>query len=175
MRTLALVLLLVERAAWLGFTARRGAGRGSGGLGTAALWTLAFAVAVPAALLGRPAPWERWTGLVVLALGVALRIAALRRLGRFFSEMIVLRDDHRLIREGPYRVLRHPLHAGLVLMALGLALLGGGGWRYAAPALAALASLLRERREEAVLRERFGAEWDAYANRTWGWTDLRRR
>ena len=172
MRTITIVLLLLERAAWIGFTAGRGEGQKSGGLATAGLWSLAFAVAVPAALLGHPSAGEAWAGLAVLAAGVVLRIASLRHLGRFFSELIVLREDHRLVRDGPYRVLRHPLHVGLVLMALGLALLGGGGWRFAAPALAALAAALREVREDAVLRARFGEEWTAHAARTWGLTDL---
>jgi protein-S-isoprenylcysteine O-methyltransferase Ste14 len=75
------------------------------------------------------------------------------------------RHPSALVTTGPYAVLRHPRYAQLTLALLGWALLSNylvsylifGLWL---PVL--WATVLLEERE---LRDRFGAEWDAYARR----------
>ena len=57
----------------------------------------------------------------LIAAGLWLRRRALAALGPHFSIKVVLRDDHRLIESGPYRTIRHPNYAGLVLVMLGTA------------------------------------------------------
>lgn len=59
--------------------------------------------------------------------GLALRLWAVVTLGRFFKVTVSIQDHHRVIRSGPYRVLRHPSYTGLLLLlgGLGLAL---GTW-----------------------------------------------
>jgi protein-S-isoprenylcysteine O-methyltransferase Ste14 len=71
----------------------------------------------------------------------------------------------RLIRSGPYQVVRHPVYSGLVFGAFGIALV-----RLSTPTLVAAALLfvildLKRRREEIWLAERF-AEYPEYAART---------
>jgi protein-S-isoprenylcysteine O-methyltransferase Ste14 len=81
---------------------------------------------VGAALLG-PVPWHRATPWLVLpplvfAAGIALRLWAMRILGRFYSHHVIRRADHVIVTDGPYRVLRHPAYAGMLLAHLGLVL-----------------------------------------------------
>ena len=81
---------------------------------------------VGAALLG-PLAWHRLSPLsavpvVVFAVGVGLRLVAMRTLGRFYSHHVIRRADHSVVRTGPYRVVRHPAYAGMVLAHLGLVL-----------------------------------------------------
>jgi protein-S-isoprenylcysteine O-methyltransferase Ste14 len=87
---------------------------------------LARAATIGAALLG-PLPWHRLgpvaaIPVVVFACGVALRLVAMRTLGRFYSHHVIRRDDHVIVHTGPYRVIRHPAYAGMVLGHLGLVL-----------------------------------------------------
>ncbi|CNG86481.1 membrane-associated methyltransferase [Mycobacterium tuberculosis] len=72
----------------------------------------------------RPPPWDRWTPWLlvpcaVFAAGVALRWAAIRALGRFYSHHVLRPDGHRVVTGGPYGIVRHPAYAGMLLANLG--------------------------------------------------------
>ena len=54
--------------------------------------------------------------------GIALAIWARWHLGQYWSGRIRLREDHKLIRTGPYARLRHPIYSGLDLAAIGTVL-----------------------------------------------------
>jgi protein-S-isoprenylcysteine O-methyltransferase Ste14 len=104
----------------------------------------------------------------LIAAGLWLRRRALAALGPHFSIKLVLRDDHRLVETGPYRWIRHPNYAGLVLVMLGTALVLQSPLALAAVVLVWLpALLLRIRQEEDALREHLGEPYARYARRTW--------
>jgi protein-S-isoprenylcysteine O-methyltransferase Ste14 len=58
-------------------------------------------------------------GLVVFVAAVALRLAAIRQLGRFYSHRVRVAEDHRVVDTGPYGVLRHPAYTGMLLAHAG--------------------------------------------------------
>ncbi len=62
--------------------------------------------------------------LLVLA-GLCIAIWARVTLGGNWSARVTLKEDHELIKRGPYRVVRHPIYAGVLLMILGTAVLVG--------------------------------------------------
>jgi protein-S-isoprenylcysteine O-methyltransferase Ste14 len=73
------------------------------------------------------APWpglSPWTAIPVLvfAAGVALRMIAMRTLGRFYSHHVIRRDDHAIVTSGPYRIVRHPAYVGMFAAHVGLVL-----------------------------------------------------
>jgi protein-S-isoprenylcysteine O-methyltransferase Ste14 len=103
-----------------------------------------------------------WTGVGVTAVGLAFAIWARFRLGRNWSAEVQLKRDHRLIRGGPYEVSRHPIYTGMLGGFFGAALAAGDVRGLVCLALAFAAFWVKSRREEAVLRERFGAEYDSY-------------
>ena len=53
-----------------------------------------------------------WLGLVMLAAGLAFAVSARRYLGRNWSGTVTVKQDHELIRSGPYRFVRHPIYTG---------------------------------------------------------------
>src|SRR5215475_9394292 len=63
-----------------------------------------------------------WVGVVVTALGIAFTFWARFHLGRNWSGQVVIKEEHELIRSGPYSFVRHPIYTGLLLAVLGTAL-----------------------------------------------------
>lgn len=107
-------------------------------------------------------------GVVVAGAGLAIRGWALRTLGRFFTMPITIAPDHRIVRGGPYRWIRHPSYTGGFLTALGLALALGtiAGLVVTFVSLTAV-YVYRIQREEAALVARFGEEYRRYASETY--------
>lgn len=106
-------------------------------------------------------------GLTIEALGAALAVWARRCLGRNWSGRIAINVEHKLVRNGPYRLVRHPIYTGLLGMYLGTALVSGEMHALIGVALAVLAYLRKVRLEEANLLRGFGAEYAEYSGGTW--------
>lgn len=66
-------------------------------------------------------------GLILVALGVYLRHAAIKTLGRFFVTKVQITDGHQLVKAGIYGLLRHPSYTGLILGFGGSLLMIGSG------------------------------------------------
>ena len=58
-------------------------------------------------------------GIVLCAVGIGIAIWARRVLGTNWSGIVTLKQDHELIRRGPYRLVRHPIYSGILLAAAG--------------------------------------------------------
>jgi protein-S-isoprenylcysteine O-methyltransferase Ste14 len=111
----------------------------------------------------------RWSGVALAAAGLALRIAAMVRLGDRFAPVVALQREHALETRGPYATLRHPGYVGSWLANLGAALAFGSAAGLVSPVLFAVALEARMREEEAQLERRFGDAWRAYAARAGRW------
>ncbi len=114
-----------------------------------------------------PWPAARWAGVALYAAGFLLMHRAEAHLGRLFSVQVAVQEGHRLVTDGPYRLVRHPRYLGIIAFAAGLALVFRS-WPALALAVAVkLVLLWRIRDEEALMAEEFGEEWAAYARRSW--------
>ena len=105
----------------------------------------------------------------LLVAGVALRVWAILTLDKFFTFIVGIADDHRVVRDGPYRFVRHPGYAGALLGLLGIGV-GLGNWlsvlTLVVIPVAALA--VRINVEEATLVSALGDQYRAYARQTNG-------
>jgi protein-S-isoprenylcysteine O-methyltransferase len=111
--------------------------------------------------------WTLGSGVAVVLAGVALRAWAILSLGRYFRREVTIEPGQRLLRRGPYRLLRHPSYAGIFLSFFGLGL-AFGSWISAAVALLTIVAgmLPRIRVEERALAQAFGADYADYARST---------
>jgi protein-S-isoprenylcysteine O-methyltransferase Ste14 len=109
----------------------------------------------------------RWVGVVVCFLGGLLRILPVYVLKNRFSGLVAIQPGHRLETTGIYGVVRNPSYLGLLITALGWVLTFRSGVGVLLVASFLVPLVARIRAEERLLREHFGAEYDAYCARTW--------
>jgi protein-S-isoprenylcysteine O-methyltransferase Ste14 len=147
----------------------RNADRGSGRWLAVAFplaWASAFAlVHVRQADFGGEATFR--AGLALLVMGQVLRWWSMATLGRLFTVYVAIRDGHRVVQSGPYRLIRHPSYTAILLVHLGAALcLGNALSAVALLVPVSLALGYRMRVEEAALIEALGPEYSEYMTRT---------
>jgi protein-S-isoprenylcysteine O-methyltransferase Ste14 len=112
------------------------------------------------------ADWIVMLSAVFSILGVTIAIVARRKLAGNWSSGVVFREDHELIQSGLYRYVRHPIYSGIILMALGTALVQGtlGTMLFFLLVLAFMG--YKAKQEEELLTTHFPNEYPAYKTRT---------
>jgi protein-S-isoprenylcysteine O-methyltransferase Ste14 len=95
-----------------------------------------------------------------------------RHLGRNWSTKVRIAEDHKLIRSGPYRLVRHPIYTAMLGMALGTTIVSGQYHSLLGLLMIAIAYWRKIRIEEAALREAFAAEYDDYRRKSWALVPL---
>lgn len=126
------------------------------------------------ALTGLPRGADYAITLPQVAVGVGIFGAALwlfwrthKAIGKYWSVTLEIKEKHELVTTGIYARVRHPMYSAFFLWALAQALLLPNF--IAGPAgLVGFGILFffRVGREEQMMREAFGAQYDAYVART---------
>ncbi|PZR77308.1 MAG: isoprenylcysteine carboxylmethyltransferase family protein [Chthoniobacterales bacterium] len=70
-------------------------------------------------------PQIAWLGAALCLAGLVFCVWARFVLGRNWSGVVTLKEEHELIVRGPYRCVRHPIYTGLITMYLGTAIVAG--------------------------------------------------
>ena len=106
-------------------------------------------------------------GLVLIVIGVVIRWSAVRTLDKYFTVDVTILDDHKLIRSGLFKYVRHPSYLGLLISVLGLGVTMVN-WLSTIVMLVphVVVILLRINEEERALEERFGDDYRAYRHET---------
>jgi len=108
-----------------------------------------------------------WTGSALMVAGMVFRWWAVRVLADFFTVDVAIRDDHKLISNGPYRLLRHPSYTGSLTTFYGFALALGSIWSLLLIVVVVTAAFLwRIRVEERALNSAFPRDYPTYARET---------
>ena len=109
-------------------------------------------------------------GWGLIAVGAGLDMWSIMTLLRRGTNVLPNRAAEKLVTSGPFSISRNPIYLGNTILLVGAALAFRLGWFLpCALASAALVHVAAIRREEAHLAAKFGAAWDAYADRTSRW------
>jgi len=104
-------------------------------------------------------------GLVLAAAGVAFAIWARIHLGRNWSPVPALKENHELVTSGPYRFVRNPIYTGLLVALLGSALVAGFTY-WVAFVLCIGMFVYRVFAEDRLMMQQFPNTYPAYRRKT---------
>jgi protein-S-isoprenylcysteine O-methyltransferase Ste14 len=123
---------------------------------------LAARVASGAAI--RPMRVADWVGLIVMWCGIGLRFWSFRTLGRYFTFCVETSADQPVITVGPYKVIRHPGYAGILVALAGVGVLFGNWLSLVSLIVSTLCGLVyRMSVEERALTRTTGPAYGDYA------------
>jgi protein-S-isoprenylcysteine O-methyltransferase Ste14 len=104
-------------------------------------------------------PAISYFGFTAAIVGLAVAFWARIHLGQYWSDKVILKVDHQLIRTGPYACMRHPIYSGVLLGVLGTALVQGK-WRGLLAFVLLLTNYaIKAKKEEQILTARFSDEF----------------
>jgi protein-S-isoprenylcysteine O-methyltransferase Ste14 len=110
--------------------------------------------------------WPATLGVVLGYAGLAFTVWARFAIADNWSNVVQVKHGHELVVHGPYRWVRHPIYAGLLLMFAGTAL-AVGEWRAVLAVAIAVGAFWRKLTiEENAMRGEFGDAYERYAEET---------
>ncbi len=110
--------------------------------------------------------WLRWTGVFIGVISVFLFLWIHSILGKYWSPYLELREEHVLIKSGPYKLVRHPMYSAAFLLWIGSTLVMSNWLIVIANILAVLIMTSRIEKEEKMMIDRFGDEYKEYMKTT---------
>jgi protein-S-isoprenylcysteine O-methyltransferase Ste14 len=132
------------------------------------LVALAFAYVFHLSLGFIPLPqFMVYMAIGAIILGESIRLWSTYTLGKFFTYIVVISRNHRLVMKGPYRFVRHPAYLGGLILCVGFAI-ASQSWIIGVTIvlLLLLAYAYRIHVEESALGQKFGREYKEYSKRT---------
>jgi protein-S-isoprenylcysteine O-methyltransferase len=105
-------------------------------------------------------------GMLINFSGIAFALIARVYLGGLWSGRITIKENHRLIKNGPYYLSRHPIYTGMLFALAGAAFTQGEVRSVLSVILLFVAFIYRIRYEEELLKTQFPVQYPAYVLKT---------
>jgi protein-S-isoprenylcysteine O-methyltransferase Ste14 len=105
-------------------------------------------------------------GFVLLIAGLGVRLQATRTLGKYFAPTVRVLPEHKLIKSGIYKHIRHPIYLGSMLAFFSVTLIFHSLYGFIVTALAIPFILHKIRVEEKMFIEKFGNEYREYIKKS---------
>ena len=100
--------------------------------------------------------------IALVVAGLAFTAWARVTLGANWSGSVVFKEDHDLIVQGPYAMVRHPIYTGLLAMMLGSAIAYAEPYGFVLLAAGTFVFVYKSRREERLMVRHFPDQYAAY-------------
>lgn len=105
-------------------------------------------------------------GLILAIIGAGFALWSRILLGKNWSIAVQQKEDHELIKTGPYKLVRHPIYSGLLLLFTGHALIVGDYRAILAVIIVFISFWFKLKKEETALTELFGNQYIQYRKET---------
>jgi protein-S-isoprenylcysteine O-methyltransferase Ste14 len=98
-------------------------------------------------------------GALIFIIGLAIRLSAAVSLNRSYSWTLEIRDEHRLVKDGLYRYVRHPVYLGALLSVIAVPIYAASFLGFLFTLTAIPLFIYRMGVEEKMLIEEYGDEY----------------
>ena len=105
-------------------------------------------------------------GLVILIIGYVIRFRSRLQLGRFFAYEVKIRKDHKIIKRGFFKYVRHPMYTGTGIAFIGFSVMLNSLYGLASCLLLLFIGIYRIKVEEEALIKKFGSKYKKYCKET---------
>ena len=106
--------------------------------------------------------WMLIIGGLVCGLGLFVSLWARWSLAGNWSGDVTFKQEHELIKSGPYRFVRHPIYTGMLTMCLGTAVDIGQLRGWLALLIMTVTFWIKLKQEERLMLQHFPSEYTAY-------------
>ncbi|HTH52852.1 MAG TPA: isoprenylcysteine carboxylmethyltransferase family protein [Edaphobacter sp.] len=111
--------------------------------------------------------WRLAVAIVFFGLAVLLSWTGTRALGSQLRFDAAIGVEHDLIKNGPYRVLRHPIYGSMLCLVWGIGFVATPVWLFTVATIIFVAGTeIRVQIEDKLLMERFGESFRRYQRST---------
>jgi len=107
-----------------------------------------------------------WTGAGAAVIGLLIALWARFSLGRNWSGVVTLKEDHELVTRGPYASIRHPIYTALILLFFALAFFINTPAAYLGALCVVWSCWVKLKQEEILMLQQFPDSYPAYMART---------
>ncbi len=111
--------------------------------------------------------WLGWLGTILFAVAIWLLWRSHVDLGKNWTPTLGIRDDHRLVTDGVFKHIRHPMYAAHILWAIAASMMLHNwiaGYSFLVASVAQYLS--RVGAEEQMMLEQFGEQYERYMRKT---------
>jgi protein-S-isoprenylcysteine O-methyltransferase Ste14 len=106
-----------------------------------------------------------WAAAFLCVAGLAFALWARVTLGRNWSGVVTLKEGHELVQRGPYRLVRHPIYTGMLIMFFATALVQSHLAGFVGVLLMFASFWIKLGREEGLMLQQFPERYAAYQQR----------
>ena len=108
----------------------------------------------------------RYLGLIIFLIGYIFMVWGPLHLGKQYSLLVTIQKEHKLVTDGPYKYIRHPRYSGIIFWVFGVALVFLSIPALVLAVLMSFLMLIRIPKEEKMLHQEFGKEWEEFCKKT---------
>ena len=109
-----------------------------------------------------------YVGLFIIIVGMAIRFISIWSLGKYFTVDVTIRNNHKIKKDGFYKIIRHPSYSGSLLSFIGFGI-SLNNWisLTTVVVLIMISFLYRIKIEEKILIDQLGKEYLDYKKNTY--------
>jgi protein-S-isoprenylcysteine O-methyltransferase Ste14 len=105
-------------------------------------------------------------GLIISFIGLIIACWSRYLLGKNWSLSVQKKENHELIKSGFYKIVRHPIYTGILLIFIGNIIIVGDYRGFIALTIVFASFWYKLKKEERILTEIFGEKYELYKNKT---------
>ncbi len=106
------------------------------------------------------------TGLTLFIIGLTIALVAVFTLRRYYASTLIIREDHKLVTHGVYRLTRNPVYLGVIIACMGVPTYAASVYGFLVMSGLIPLYLNRIRMEERLLAQEFGDAHRRYRETT---------